>query len=111
KPEASNCVISAAPLRPSRRDVQLDWTSFPTAVTRPVPVMTTLRVMTLLLPYGSWASLALARSALLLADVVDGVADRLQLLRVLVGDLDAELLLERHDQLDRVEGIRTKVVD
>src|SRR2546421_4642317 len=35
--------------------------------------------------------------------VVPGFADRPQLLRILIGDLHAVLLLEGHDQLDQVE--------
>ena len=36
-------------------------------------------------------------------DVVDCLADRRDLLGVVVGDLDPELVLELHDQLDEVE--------
>ena len=39
------------------------------------------------------------------SDVVDGLADGLDLLRVLVRDLDPELVLELHDQFDEVEGV------
>ena len=42
-------------------------------------------------------------------DVVDGLADGLDLLGVLVGDLDPELILELHDQLDEVERVRVEV--
>jgi hypothetical protein len=43
-------------------------------------------------------------------DVVDGFLDARDLLGVLVGDLDPELLLEGHDQLDGVEAVRAEVV-
>src|SRR5205809_3605780 len=43
-------------------------------------------------------------------DVVDGLADGLNLLRVLVGDLDPELVLELHDQLDEIERVRVEVL-
>ena len=48
-------------------------------------------------------------------DVVDGVADRLQVLEVLVVDAEpdgalAELLLERFDELDQREGVGIEVV-
>jgi hypothetical protein len=43
-------------------------------------------------------------------DVVDGLADGLDLLGVLVGDLDPELILELHDQLDEVERIRVEIL-
>src|SRR2546422_6823270 len=40
--------------------------------------------------------------------VVHRVADGLELVGFLVGDLEAELLLERHHQLDDVERIRAE---
>src|SRR6476659_4388820 len=44
------------------------------------------------------------RSRLLVRDdVVDGLADGRDLLRIVVRDLDAELILELHDELDEVE--------
>src|SRR5437588_9035980 len=43
-------------------------------------------------------------------DVVDGLADGLNLLGVLVGDLDAELVLELHDQLDEIERVGVEVL-
>src|SRR5829696_6491122 len=49
-------------------------------------------------------------SALLVRrDVVDGLADRLDLLGILVRDLDPELILELHDQLDEIERVRVEV--
>ena len=44
-------------------------------------------------------------------DVVDGLADRLDLLGLVVGDLDVELFLEFHDQLDDVQRVRADVFD
>src|SRR5579863_8753483 len=44
-------------------------------------------------------------------DVFDGVLHRLDLFRVLVRDLDLELLLEGHHQLDDVQRIRSQVID
>src|SRR5207302_8029388 len=46
-----------------------------------------------------------------LVDVVDGLVDGGDLLGILVRDFDLELLLEGHHQLDRVERIRSQVVD
>ena len=46
-----------------------------------------------------------------LLDVLDGVADGDDLLGVLVRDLDVELLLEGHHQLDRVERVGAQVLD
>jgi hypothetical protein len=43
-------------------------------------------------------------------DVVDGLTDGLDLLRVLVRDLDPELILELHDQLDEVEGVGVEIL-
>src|SRR5207302_7579577 len=43
-------------------------------------------------------------------DVVDGLADGLDLLRVLVGDLDPELILALHDQLDEIERVRVEIL-
>src|SRR6266511_3181641 len=60
-------------------------------------------------PSISRASAAL--SPLLVArDVVDGLPDGLDLLRVFVGDLDPELVLQLHDQLDEVEGVGVEVL-
>src|SRR6188508_996763 len=50
-----------------------------------------------------------AGTSLMLDDVVDRLPDRRQLLRVLVRDLDAELILELHDQLDQVERVGVEV--
>src|SRR5205085_9420330 len=51
------------------------------------------------------------RSALVLVDIFDRVADGGDLLRGIVRNLDAELFLEGHDQLDDVEAVRTEVID
>src|SRR5439155_20788988 len=51
-----------------------------------------------------------AGALLVRGDVVDGLADGLDLLRVLVGDLDAELILELHDQLDEVERVGIEIL-
>src|SRR4029079_12863910 len=81
------------------------WISFdqflstptPRGVTRPRPGTTTRRMG--------------LGSALLGLDELDGVLDGEDLLRGVVRDLDAELLLEGHDQLDRVQAVGAKVVD
>src|SRR5207245_1514795 len=46
-----------------------------------------------------------------LLDVLDRVADGHDLLGVLVGNLDVEVLLEGHHELDRIEGIGAQVFD
>src|SRR5690349_7366929 len=43
-------------------------------------------------------------------DVIDRLTDSLDLLGVLVRDLDPELVLELHDQLDEVERVRVEVL-
>src|SRR5207244_6113507 len=43
-------------------------------------------------------------------DVVDGLADGLDLLCVLVRDLDPELILELHDQLDEIERVGVEIL-
>src|SRR5690349_8446877 len=42
-------------------------------------------------------------------DVVDRLTDGRDLLGILVGDLEPELVLELHDQLDQVEGVGIQV--
>src|SRR5262249_50552598 len=89
-------------------------TSNPRGLTVPRPVITTRRMRT------GWEGAAAedggrgdagGRGRLGLAgDVVDRVADGLDLRGVLVGDGDLELVLELHDQLDHVQGIRPEVV-
>ena len=44
-------------------------------------------------------------------DELHGVADGLDVLGGVVGDLDVELFLEGHDQLDVVEAVGAQVVD
>src|SRR5581483_8418363 len=63
-------------------------------------------------PAGARRSAARGRSPRLLvrSDVVDSLADGLDLLRVLVRDLDPELVFELHDQLDEVEGVGVEVL-
>src|SRR5262245_14742649 len=88
------------PDTPWSRDVQNSSALLPMGVTAPNPVTTTRRLSTLC-----------ASSLLVFLDVVDGVSDGRDLLGVLVGDLEIELLLERHHQLDGVERIGPAVVD
>ncbi len=52
------------------------------------------------------------RLPLLLAfDIVDRVLDGRDLLGGIVGNLDAKLFLEGHDQFDDVEAVRTQIVN
>src|SRR5580704_1708484 len=77
----------------------------PSGVTNPIPVMTTRLMQTDPVPGGSRA-----RSAVRL-DEAHRVLDGYDLFRGIVGYLAAELLLERHDELDRVEAVRPQIVD
>src|SRR5688572_17459088 len=124
---ASNRVIGPAPLLLARMFFQLVSTSPPSGVTRPRPVTTTRRIAhSMLVPKQTASRLVReavlprlrrnvaaegARSALVLVDIVDRVLDRRDLLRGVVGNLDPELLLESHHQLDDVEAVGAEVVD
>ncbi len=44
-------------------------------------------------------------------DERNGILDRHDLLGRVVGDLAAELFLERHDKLDRVQAVGAQIVD
>src|SRR5215218_6943318 len=87
--------MGPAPGFASRRACQVVATSLPTGVTTPSPVTTTRRFI----------------RPDLLVQVRDRVADGAELLRVLVGDVDVELLLELHDQLDDVEAVGAEILD
>ena len=43
--------------------------------------------------------------------ILDRVLDGQDLLGRVVGNFEAELLLERHDQLDRIEAVGAQIVD
>src|SRR5262245_65881575 len=85
------------PERPSVSPDQNSSAVLPMGVRAPSPVTTTRRP-------------AFTGSGIVL-DVLDGVAHGDDLLGVLVGDLDVEVILEGHDQLDRVEGVGAEIVD
>src|SRR2546427_1441673 len=86
---ASNFVIGPMPDLPCVSADQNSVTSLPRGVSAPMPVTTTRRGSTAL------------RVAL---DVLDGGADRRHLLGVLVPDLDVEVVLQGHDELDGNQG-------
>src|SRR3954451_9491297 len=96
--DASKRVIGPMPLLPARRASQFACVPMPSGDTSPTPVTTTR---------------LLNRPLLLFAvrlDVLDGFLDARDLLRVLVGDLDPELLLEGHHELDGVERVGSQVI-
>src|SRR3990172_6011635 len=96
---ASNRVIAPTPDVPARIASHVHRTPTPRGVTAPSPVTTTLRM-----PF-------LPPLFLVRRDVLDHVVDGLDLLGFLVGDLDPELFLHLHHQLDDVKGVRPQVVD
>src|SRR3972149_7953370 len=87
---------------PASRADQNSSAVLPTGVTAPTPVMTTRRLST---------ACSGPVPLLVLFDVIDGVPDGHDLLRVLVGDLEVELLLEGHDQLHGVERIGAAILN
>src|SRR3954471_13874921 len=100
--EASNRVIGPMPLFPARRASQFACVPMASGDTSPTPVTTTRllnRPPALLLALG------------VRLDVLDGFLDARDLLGVLVRDLDPELLLEGHHELDGVERIGAQIVD
>src|SRR6266446_6524803 len=101
-PVVSKPLIVLMPLLPSISDCHVFSRPVPTGVTHPRPVTTTRgrpflsRKLTM-----SRRSPALRR--LVLIDVLDRVADGLDVFGFLVRDFDLELFLHRHDELDDVE--------
>src|SRR5207247_2313518 len=89
------------PLRPWSSASQFSRLPIPRGETMPTPVMTTRLSMSVR---------PCCRASGVGLDVLDGVSDRVDLLGVLVADLDLERLLQRHDQLDRVERVRSQIV-
>src|SRR5215813_2865985 len=102
KPLVSKRVIGPMPLHPAASAFQLASVPMPSGDTRPSPVTTTRRCWLMLCP-GRARPLLLRLGVRL--DVLDGFLDARDLLGVLVGNLDAEFFLERHDELDGVERI------
>src|SRR5712692_3420580 len=103
KPVVSKRVIGPIPDLPAIRAAQNSSAVFPTGVTAPTPVTTTRFISIRRAPR--------VRPLLILFDVVDGVPDGHNLLGILVGNLEVELFLEGHHQLDGVEGVGAEVLD
>src|SRR5687767_11124665 len=85
--EASKRVMGAAPDTPAWMPAQVSSVPMPSGDTSPMPVTTTLRSPDLTFQAPPGIPLLLRLVAVLL-DVVHGLADARDLLRVLVGDLD-----------------------
>src|SRR4030095_8223293 len=98
--DASKRVIGPMPLRPARMASQFACVPMASGDTTAPPV-TTPR----LLNHPPRLLLLAVR-----LDVLDGLLDARDLLGVLVRDLDPELLLERHHELDGVERVGPQVI-
>src|SRR5580693_614509 len=129
---AQSSVSWRTPLRPASSDSQVLATSAPTGVIAPRPVTTTrVRSVPTILRSSSWGDPALrggqppAGSEILAVsvqtgsvsggdvgapDVVDYVLHRLEVLELVVGDLDAELVLRRHGDLHHRQRVDVEVV-
>src|SRR5215468_1166590 len=100
KPSVSKRRSGPMPERPATAASQVEAASPPSGDTQPRPVTTTRRLGV------GIGSVGLE----LLPEVGDDVAEGLELLGVVLGDLDSELLLHRHHELDEVERIGPEVV-
>src|SRR5581483_8337099 len=94
------------PDRPASRDDQVPGTSPPTGVVAPSPVTTTVVELMALLLLGTRTDQSGVGG-----DVLDRVADRVQVLDLVVRDLDAEALLGGHDHLDHRQRVDVQVRD
>src|SRR5580704_6279358 len=90
-----NLVIRLAPDLPANKAAQLSSTPQASGVTRPRPVITTRRMR--------------RESGVGFVDIFDRVADRHDGFGGIIGNLDAEFLFERHDQLDGVEAVGAQI--
>src|ERR1700719_90924 len=93
----SNSRRAWMPLSPRRTRCQRSSTLRLSEVTAPRPVTTTRRFMHM-------------RSRLVFLDVFDRLPDGLDLLGGVVGNIDVELFLEFHDQLDNIERVGAEIV-
>src|SRR3954469_4759488 len=91
---AHSWVSAVTPERPASMASQVDATSPPSGVVAPSPVTTTSVLL----------------MSVVRLDVGDGVADGLEVLDLVVGDLDAELLLGGHHDLDHGQRVDVQVV-
>src|SRR5712692_2782997 len=108
--DASNLVIVRTPLWPAHSARQFASVPMPSDDTRPMPVTTTRRLLVMINLLAEQARPLHPEQArpLLLRfgvglDVLDRFLHARAVLRILVRDLDPELLLERHHQFDGVE--------
>src|SRR4051794_26867409 len=107
---AQSASMRRTPERPSTRASQVLATSPPTGLVVPRPVTTT-RVRLMTAARSRAEGMGKLGSALGALDERDRVADRLEVLHLVVGDRDAELLLGGHDDLDHGQRVDVEVVD
>src|SRR3954454_19492722 len=91
---AHSWVRGPTPERPASMASQVDATSPPSGVVAPSPVTTTSVLL----------------MSVIRLDVGNGVPDGLEVLHLVVGDLDAELLLGGHHDLDHGQRVDVQVV-
>src|SRR5215218_8134992 len=105
-------VIRLTPDRPASRASHVLATSPPSGVVAPRPVTTTSVVLLMGFPPGgrSGARADARDSALVLLDVVHGVADGLDVAELVVGDGDAELVLDGGGDLDHRQRVDIEVL-
>src|SRR5215469_2395851 len=115
---AQSSVSLVTPLRPASSESQVEATSAPTGVIAPSPVTTTLvrSVLTVIVLLDSGypcPALPSGRSGRhgRPADVIDHVLDGLEVLELVVGNLNAELVLSRYRDLDHRQRVDVQVVD
>src|SRR5690349_10407744 len=109
------------PHSPAISRFQNTSSSVANGVTTPRPVTTTLRSCQLLAinqtgqlklhPAETAPKLCPSQLLLLVLDVLDDVADALELLGLLVGDFIPKFFLQRHYQFDRIQRIRAQIFD
>src|SRR4051812_44251327 len=107
---AQSASIRRTPERPLTMASQVLATSPPTGLVVPRPVTTT-RVRLIAARFRAKKDGKAGGSALGALDERDRVTDRLEVLHLVVGDRDAELLLGGHDHLDHGQGVDVEVVD
>src|SRR6266536_1764213 len=98
---AHSWVSLLTPERPATMASQVDATSPPSGVVAPSPVTTT----SITAPPARFAY-----SPLRLLDVRHGVTDGLEVLHLVVGDLHAELLLRRDDDLHHRQRVDIEIL-
>src|SRR5690606_37972953 len=96
--------MGPAPDRPAMAPSHSASTPTPSGETAPIPVTTTR------MRWGVIGGGPGKAASELAVDHVDGLADGVDVLRLFVGDLDAELVLERHQQLDYAERIDLEIL-